>query len=96
MENKTWNGRYTVGPLSTGFLLEGLQTHTRYGLQVAALTDKGPGPYSETVKIGERRVYVFLELSHMKIQLKPCTFHLNTKTHYIIYALVLLKFVERV
>lgn len=49
--NNSWNGHYKVGPLSTGFMLEGLQTHTRYSLQVAALTDKGPGPYSKDVQI---------------------------------------------
>lgn len=55
VENKTWSGNYTVGPLSTGFRLEGLSIHTRYSLQVAALTDKGPGPYSEAIHIGERK-----------------------------------------
>lgn len=52
MENKTWSGNYTVGPLSTGFRLEGLSIHTRYSLRVAALTDKGPGPYSDAIQIG--------------------------------------------
>ncbi|XP_074634158.1 uncharacterized protein LOC141892721 isoform X1 [Acropora palmata] len=51
MENKTGSGNYTVGPLSTGFRLEGLSIHTRYSLRVAALTDKGPGPYSDAIQI---------------------------------------------
>ncbi|KAJ7376073.1 hypothetical protein OS493_037078 [Desmophyllum pertusum] len=48
-ENKTWSGEFSVGPLSTDALLEGLQTYTTYSLQVAALTDMGPGPYSEAI-----------------------------------------------
>ena len=53
VENQTWSRNFSVGPLSTGVLIEGLQTYTTYSLQVASLTNKGPGPYSEAIHVGQ-------------------------------------------
>lgn len=56
-ENKTWSRQFFLGPSTTGFLIEGLQTYTTYSLQVAARTDAGPGPYSEALYVGERKMF---------------------------------------
>ena len=49
---KTWRQEFSVWSNSTKAVLEGLKTHTKYRLQVAAMTERGLGPYSEAVYVG--------------------------------------------
>ena len=51
-ENETWTGEFLVLPYSTKALLKGLQTYATYSLKIAAVTEIGPGPYSEEILIG--------------------------------------------
>ena len=51
-KNKTWRQEFSVWSNSMKAVLEGLQTYTKYRLQVAAMTERGVGPYSEAVYVG--------------------------------------------
>ena len=50
--NKTRRQEISVWSNSTTAVLQGLQTDTKYRLQVAAMTERGMGPYSEAVYAG--------------------------------------------
>lgn len=50
--NRTWREEFSVWSNSTEALLEGLHTSTTYSLRVAALTERGAGPYSEALYVG--------------------------------------------
>jgi len=50
-KNKTWRQEFSVRSNSTEAVLEGLQTYTKYKLQVAAMTERGLGPYIEAVYV---------------------------------------------
>lgn len=51
-KNKTWRQEFSVRSNSTEAVFEGLQTYTKYKLQVAAMTERGLGPYIEAVYVG--------------------------------------------
>lgn len=51
-KNKTWRQEFSVWSNAMKVVLEGLQTYTKYMLQVAAITERGVGPYSEAVYVG--------------------------------------------
>ncbi|XP_058941920.2 uncharacterized protein [Pocillopora verrucosa] len=78
-ENETRTGEFLVLPYSTKALLKGLQTYATYSLKIAAVTEIGPGPYSEEILIETCRCPKKIYVNWVKLPQLCVTQHSQNK-----------------